>query len=90
MTTSEEALRKEFLTWYQECGLEIEFDKVAAQHFENGFRFLTSKTTQAHQQGAREAKDKLRQAVELWMDTHERNQQEFETNDFIKFVTEEV
>lgn len=41
---------------------------------------------QATSKAREEERNKLRQSVELWMDTHERNQTTFKTNEFIKFV----
>lgn len=40
--------------------------------------------------GREEERVKIKQSVELWMTTHEKEDKSFTTDDFIKFITEEV
>ena len=52
--------------------------------------FLTTELQAYGELVRAEEREKIRKSVELWMDVHERDQKTFTTDDFIKFVTEEL
>jgi hypothetical protein len=61
---------------------EIEFD-ILKDYIK---RIILSERAKGKEEAKREEREKLRQGMELWMDTHERTQKTFQTNDLIKFL----
>jgi hypothetical protein len=95
--TSQAEWRKKLAKMYCECteGEKSDYEKHSAacpviQGQFTHFQTLTSFIQFEIEKAVLEERERLKQSVELWMNTHDRTSQTWETDDFIKFCTEEV
>lgn len=65
------------------------FEVLVAYHVDEYDKFLESKLHQLETEVREDERERLRQSMELWFDTHDRNQTTFQTNDLIKYLFEE-